>query len=132
MGGGGGLSTEPGEANCFANGAAATCDLATEMCCFVDPGFDGCEPRSAGCQCNGPGCVTTEIRCDGSEDCPGGETCCGLFDQMNQSYTELSCQPSCGGPNELEICHDGDPCQDPGYTCSNSQYLPEYIFRCFM
>lgn len=76
------------------------------------------------------GCTSLALPCDGPEDCPTGNMCCGHFSGNN--YVEFQCLPSCanaatdGGMNELwvELCHAGQACVDPTSTCSPSAYLP--------
>jgi hypothetical protein len=76
------------------------------------------------------GCTSLPLPCDGPEDCPTGNLCCGHFTTSN--YVEFQCLPSCAnaatdsGSQELwiELCHVGQACEDPTYTCSASAYLP--------
>ncbi len=127
---GGVLNTEPGKVNCYdgsGTGVIVTCELATERCCYLEPGPDTCAPIGDACQCSSGGCALTDVQCDGPEDCPSGQMCCGLWN--GQQYTVLQCQPDCDfASNELEICHD--TCSQPGFSCSGSPSLPEYLSRC--
>src|SRR5688500_4869837 len=58
--------------------------------------------------------------CDGPEDCPSGQRCCGKWEQ---EYTEFGCYPSCdaltgdampgpggGGALWLDLCRPGATC----------------------
>jgi hypothetical protein len=76
--------------------------------------------------------------CDGAEDCPAGQHCCGRYQQR---YTEIGCFPSCqalqgdggpmmGAPLWFELCHAGDTCEDTTATCLTSSFLPGSLSRC--
>jgi hypothetical protein len=60
-----------------------------------------------------------QITCNDPGDCAGG-VCCGTF--QNQTYTDISCQPSCSGFGNITICTDSNQCGF-GTTCQDSQYL---------
>jgi hypothetical protein len=79
--------------------------------------------------------------CDGKEDCPSGQRCCGKYDQTG--YTEFGCFASCAalagdaggagfgsGPLWFELCNPKDGCEDTTATCSTSRYLPGSLSRC--
>jgi hypothetical protein len=81
--------------------------------------------------------------CDGPEDCPTGQRCCGKLDPagMPIRYIEISCHDSCtalsgdggglmGTPAWFELCHPGDTCEDSTATCLTSRYLPAPLSRC--
>ena len=122
-----GGASAPGEKNC----GITNPDVCTkaEKCCVLDPGLDYCAPSGAQCACTSPNCDTTNVECDGPEDCPG-QICCGVFSFVQNQYTNLRCQNNCGGPNQREICHPGQKCQNPNHTCSQSPALPNYLYRC--
>lgn len=76
--------------------------------------------------------------CDGAEDCPSGQHCCGRYQQR---YTEIGCFASCtalqgdagpmmGAPLWFELCHAGDTCEDTTATCLTSSFLPGSLSRC--
>ena len=89
--GGSGGDPNEGVVNCGSD----VCDLATESCCGQPGGQFQCQP-----QCTG---MSQEINCDGPEDCPGTEVCCGGFGGAE-------CQTQCG-PQSIEYCHDNTDCQ---------------------
>jgi hypothetical protein len=70
------------------------------------------------------------VRCDDRSDCPGGQVCCGSFDQ-NFGYKSVQCQTSCNGsPNPnvttVRFCDPyapADECAEIGKTCTASQGL---------
>ncbi len=94
------------------------------------------------------GCTAVATACDGAEDCPTGQRCCGRVQGMQPAlrYVEFGCFASCstageggvpegggfGGPTWLELCHAGDTCENTMYQCATSQYLPGSFARCFM
>lgn len=84
-------------------------------------------------------CMTAvAVTCDGPEDCPTGQRCCGKWQQV---YTEFGCFTSCDAKNGdadpmtaglwLELCHPGDTCEVSGYMCATSMYLPGSFSRCY-
>jgi hypothetical protein len=86
------------------------------------------------------GCTSLALPCDGPEDCPTGNMCCGHFGMSAGGYVEFQCLPSCtnatfdGGGQDLwlELCHAGQACEDPTFTCSTSPtYLPPWLSRCY-
>ena len=80
--------------------------------------------------------VLAAVTCDGAEDCPSGEICCGRYDGAN--FVEFGCFSSCGdmpatGSNDAawrQICHAADTCENPMDTCTTSQALPPTLTRC--
>jgi hypothetical protein len=76
-----------------------------------------------------------ELPCDGPEDCPGTQVCCGHFE--GSGYTEFACRDACGegdgGQTDLwlELCHPGQTCADTTMQCLSSQYLPSFMYRCY-
>ena len=80
-----------------------------------------------------------EVTCDGAEDCPSGQQCCGHYDG---GYRSLACADSCAeeqvdqGGTWSEICHPGDACETPDggaspYMClQNTDFLPDFLSRC--
>ncbi|MEJ7729783.1 MAG: hypothetical protein WKG00_11245 [Polyangiaceae bacterium] len=85
-----------------------------EVCCFhlENRDLDNC--GSAG-QCGGG---FMEISCSGPGDCPG-QVCCGEWQNF---YTDISCQPTCNGPDVTLCTGDEDAC-GPGQFCSASGSL---------
>jgi hypothetical protein len=86
--------------------------------------------------------VSFGTTCDGIEDCPAGQRCCGRLDPGGQPirYIEIGCMPSCaapagdsgpmGTPDLFEVCHPTDTCENSTATCLTSQYLPAGLNRC--
>lgn len=78
-----------------------------------------------------------EVTCDGAEDCPGEQICCG---QYSSGYRRTFCADSCTalieqeGGSWAQFCHPGDTCideGDEGYTClASAQFLPDDLARC--
>jgi hypothetical protein len=92
-------------------------------------------------------CVPLAVPCDGKEDCPSGNVCCGNLGMTANGlgYTSIGCQPTCAAPDSgasdgglggfggltLELCHAGDMCQDSTTMCGSSMYLPSFLYRCY-
>jgi hypothetical protein len=75
-----------------------------------------------------------DIACDGSKDCPSGQSCCGHY---AGGYREFVCAADCmaeetaQGGTWSQICHPGDTCAVDGYECrGNTDFLPEWLYRC--
>lgn len=107
-----------------------TCSIAAgESCCILDPGIDRCFGSGESCSCTGPSCRITVASCDGPEDCPSGQVCCGTFSAG--AYSSIACKASCKASSERELCHPGEnACSRPSQTCSPSPSLPEGYYRC--
>jgi hypothetical protein len=71
------------------------------------------------------------VECDGSEDCPDGQICCGTINGGSLSYDSVRCQDRCelaeGG---REMCHPGYVCPNPEQECIRSIILPAYLAVC--
>jgi hypothetical protein len=91
---------------------------------------------------NDGGCVPVPVTCDGPEDCPSGQVCCGTLDLAVGGYTDVSCQSSCGTAEAgafdgavmgtmlmLQLCHADSVCP-MGTTCGTSMFLPPFLYRC--
>jgi len=90
-----------------------------EICCISEQG-----PSNFEATCTlAAGCADVQAECDGSDDCPEGEICCGHYQSPSGDYTDIECQPTCEGNNELEMCF-GSPatCLD-GNVCAQSDNL---------
>lgn len=79
--------------------------------------------------------AVAEIPCDGAEDCAAGEHCCAK--SANAGYVEFGCFASCtalaanaGDATWVELCHDGDTCEDAAMSCHASSSLPSSLARC--
>jgi len=96
----------------------------------------------AGVSAEGSYCsLLVAAECDGNEDCPGGQVCCGTLDGgAGLRYSSIKCQESCEAPaGGRQICHPGDPCPVPGDgglpeastpSCRRSLILPPYLAVC--
>jgi hypothetical protein len=83
-------------------------------------------PSSSGPICS----LQVGAECDGTEDCPKGEVCCGKLADLVPWYETISCQKSCPLPQSYEICHAGTKCRD-GSQCRRSVIIPhEFIGIC--
>jgi hypothetical protein len=80
----------------------------------------------------------TPLTCDGPEDCPSGNHCCGEY--TGGGYAQIECLPSCadagaggdgGGGLWLELCHAGQTCETASDMCLTSMYLPSFLYRCY-
>jgi hypothetical protein len=70
-------------------------------------------------------------RCDGPEDCPGGQTCCAQFEALSYGYRSIQCQDSCDAVDQFELCHPGQVCDDPSQVCRRSVLVPhDFITVC--
>lgn len=81
--------------------------------------------------------------CDGNEDCPTGQTCCGMRDGGALRYNSIKCQEKCdSAAGGTQLCHAGEPCpgeEDSGTpdadaaslpSCHRSLILPSYLAVC--
>lgn len=78
--------------------------------------------------------------CDGNEDCPSGQTCCGMLNGSGGGYDSIKCQDTCdSSAGGIQICHPGDACPMPADAavpdgsapvCRRSLYLPAYLAIC--
>ena len=112
--GGGGSPT--GSVAC----GSATCSLPNELCC-VNQGGSTCIPDGTNCQ-------GTDVFCDGPEDCPGTQVCCGQIG-TGTSYANLMCRNAsqCTFQDQRIVVCGGDPSVCPnGTNCQASQFLPQY------
>lgn len=112
-------------------GLARLCELGSEICCVRSLTTDSCVAADGACECELPDCGTTEIRCDGPEDCPEGQVCCGTFSITTDlaagavaAYTSVECADSCStSGTQRIICHAGiDECEGEA-ECKSSQLL---------
>jgi hypothetical protein len=82
--------------------------------------------------CTAPGACTGIIAgCDGPEDCPTNEICCGDFNTTTSQYIAVSCQAQCDNTSAHPIMcnYPGGPCP-PGLMCIQSNHLPAGFGRC--
>jgi hypothetical protein len=83
---------------------------------------DTCIGVSEACDCPLAGCSVMTAVCDGPEDCPEGQQCCGTL--SGSSYSAFACAASCDYRGTQRIaCHQGEETCPAGNVCANSQLL---------
>jgi hypothetical protein len=112
--------------------------------CGALDAFVGCMPNSAlgkaevACDPTNNCTSVNALPCDGAEDCPKGQFCCGLRESQS-TYTGFGCFASCltapgatATAGWVQICHAGEACEDKsaGVACTTSQLLPPTLARC--
>ena len=103
-------------------GLPVLCELEAEKCCVRSLETDTCIEASAMCACGKQGCTVMEARCDGPEDCPTGQVCCGTL--AGNSYHQFVCAASCMASGQQRVaCHETDPKCPGNFICANSQLL---------
>ncbi|HJZ85263.1 MAG TPA: hypothetical protein VKN99_08850 [Polyangia bacterium] len=114
-GGTGGGSGAPGEINCRFNGSGATCTPG-QICCVT------LLPQTSGTCVSGNSCPSGQspFRCDGPEDCSGGQCC------LNFNPAEASCMPTCGG-NLSQVCHSMANCPPGMQHCCTTAGVPSGV-----
>lgn len=103
-------------------GLPVLCEPDAEQCCIRSLATDSCIPVGDSCTCEVPGCEVATARCDGPEDCDGGEVCCGTISGNRYAFFQCSSDCSSSG-SQREACHDGDGTCPQGLACANSQLL---------
>ena len=91
-----------------------------ESCCVP---YGGNQPPhcAASGQC---GLGWLEVSCNGPNDCPDAEVCCGRY---NNTYLSVSCSPDCNNSPQSDgilMCGDDPTICQPGDTCNPSGFLP--------
>jgi hypothetical protein len=108
-------------------GLPTLCAMETEKCCDRTLEADSCMPLADRCECDLEGCEVLEARCDGPEDCPDGQFCCGALEadpNFGSRYSEFACATQCSlEMNRPEACHTSDDTCRNGLVCANSQIL---------
>jgi hypothetical protein len=100
-------------------GADASLACGTSTCgggqvCCVMAGYRNDSGLLNGSCTDPTGCSAFALACNGAQDCPAGEVCCG---QLSGTTATASCQASCG-PNDDQVCQMpkecpmGDGCRD--------------------
>jgi hypothetical protein len=99
--------------------------------------FDSGAPDS-GLYCS----FIVETDCDGPEDCPAGELCCGTLSGAGLQYTSMTCRATCADADGgIVLCHKDTDCPGhdpagvgtdagPGDICRRSFVLPEFLLIC--
>ncbi|MBW2459535.1 MAG: hypothetical protein JRI68_33890 [Deltaproteobacteria bacterium] len=95
----------------------------SEVCCVHEQNASQDKCAQPG-QC-GEGFV--QVACNGPNDCPVNQICCGQWDQQ-VGYLEVSCQPTCMSTNPgiaaIVMCGDDPNVCAQGQSCHQSQWLP--------
>jgi len=81
----------------------------------------------------GPMCaLAVGAQCDGPEDCPVPQSCCGEFEPLRATYRSIGCRLSCDAPTQFELCHvEQGGCKRSGQTCQRSVIIPyDFITIC--
>lgn len=89
---------------------------------YQDGNLDQCAQPG---QC-GQGYV--QVACNGEDDCPNNQVCCGDYAQYQNYYVEVGCVQTCASTNPqiaaILMCGDNpNICPSP-QTCHQSQFLP--------
>ncbi|MGD8862376.1 MAG: hypothetical protein PVI30_20360 [Myxococcales bacterium] len=104
-------------------GLPVLCELQTQKCCARSLRTDSCIGAADSCECDLPDCTVMEAHCDGPEDCPDGQVCCGTL-AGSTGYSRFECASSCDYDGTQRIaCHQDDPQCPAGRSCENSQLL---------
>lgn len=104
-------------------GLPALCAIDTEKCCTRSLSVDTCIASEAACACELADCQVMEVHCDGPEDCPSGQVCCGTL-SGGAAYQDFSCAAQCQATgNQRVACHQDEPECPASLVCANSQLL---------
>lgn len=98
-GAGGGPNPEAGIVHC----GPQDCDITQFVCCIGWPLSYECKDSC--------GMLQAAQKCDGPEDCPGGQVCCAGFPSGS------SCKAGCTGQDQ-QVCHTTNDCTGPD-TCQD-------------
>jgi hypothetical protein len=130
MGGAGGSDSSASPATGTAPGVScgvglpALCSLESEKCCVRSLQTDTCIPAGDTCSCTLSGCTVMEARCDGPEDCPSGQVCCGTLSSNGMGYDRFVCAAQCMSTgNQRVACHEDMKTCPSNLVCANSQLL---------
>jgi hypothetical protein len=108
-------------------GLPALCELEQEKCCARSLQTDTCIGAAEPCTCDLPDCTTMEATCDGPEDCPDGQVCCGTFQVVGggATYVSFACSATACDffGSQREACHQDETECAPDLVCANSQLL---------
>ncbi len=109
-----------------------TCGLnQSEFCCLAQGAAPACVTKSNECKCTGILCQALELRCDGSEDCPG-KICC--LEKAIAQTPKITCEATCESAitvDRKEVCKVGHPSTcTKGGTCKQAPELPPGVGSC--
>lgn len=104
-------------------GNAVVC-LAPQICCwhFGTPPTGMCATEEACMMCSS--CFTTQ-KCDGPEDCEGGDICCHIGASVVETI-ECGLSPECH-----RVCHTEDDCNDGELCCGTLTNERLLINHCY-
>ena len=95
----------------------ASCSVPGSKCCAGSP--------ATGCQSTSADCPDVEIRCDGPEDCSGGQICCADF------FVGKLDDTSCRSPGQCDkdeiVCGNSPSACSSGYSCKPISGFPQYL-----
>jgi hypothetical protein len=123
---------------CTPEGQCGAFDRSGDLGCIPpSTGGTGADAGPAPCRYSPANDCTSvaELPCDGPEDCGEGAVCCAHA--VRGTYDRFGCFPSCealpgAGGLWFELCHAGDRCQNPAYTCAPRSDLPPFLGLCFV
>ena len=92
----------------------AVCDATSQVCCWDDP--PGSTPPSFTCQASGDGC-DIPYSCDGVEDCPSPEVCCGR--RSMGRYNAFECLTACASNDTTLGCRGPVNCPANQVCCGS-------------
>jgi hypothetical protein len=100
-----------------------TCKLSNEMCCQTFVG------GSWSASCVASFCVSTDIHCDGPEDCSGGQVCCAQISGTGNYFTDFTCQGAAACTGDRRVVCGTDPSVCPSSTtCKATNSPPGYMY----
>ncbi len=102
-----------------------------QFCCQPQMAAPHCVTASNQCVCTGILCSKVEVRCDGTEDCPG-KICC--YEKGVASEANVSCAEGCQKgitTDRAEVCKLGvDGSCTQGGSCKQQPGLPQGYGTC--
>jgi hypothetical protein len=100
-----------------------TCTSPTDWCCMSASA--GCQARSMQCTQN-----TLPMECDGPEDCPVGQICCGSYNP-EMTYCTGQCGPTpLANAGDGRLCHTNQDCANNA-TCHSLVYYGGTFSVCY-
>lgn len=99
---------------------SSPCVLSAHACCITG--------RSFCIEVNEVACRGTLVNCDGTNDCPHGQSCCATL--ADAGVTSIECRDSCAAPEHVTLCDPTDP-NECGACGPSSLPLPAEYFQCY-
>ncbi len=135
-GAGGAAGSSPTDKGVGPCGSKVCAYVAGDYCCKPSAADPYCANDDLGnpCKCSTIACNTLDLHCDGPEDCPSGQICCGDTGFFGGGYDVVECRDNClqtgiGGP-QREVCHPGGQACKHGGSCQPDPGLPAGYFSC--